>query len=206
MARVPFLRTYTKTIPAGGEIGPLQIGGTRFVCKESDGVFDLWLDDVGPNECEVGVGFRFEDEDGVMAKFTTIRMANRTGVPITVKFWVGSAAVIDSRLNTLVDRTINVTVSSTADTYAKGTSGTLNPGITSFYLGTDGAKKRISFSVINLNTLASGDVIEVLGTNGISGHVVDGRQSYGVQSGSAIGIWNPGPNPVAFRVMETFPI
>src|SRR5690606_6624293 len=160
-------------------------------------------DDVGPMECEVGIGFKFEDEKGQHDTFKKIKFENPTGAPITVKYWVGTAAVLDSRLNTLVDRTINVTVSSFAPTYAKGTSGTLLAGGALWFTGLDGTKKRVSFSVFNRSAAADNTPIVVSGNNLAAGHEVDGRQGYCVQAGGFIGLGNPNGVAVDYRAMET---
>lgn len=203
MARKPFLRTYNYAIPANGQIGPVAHGGRYFICKESDGVFKVTLDDVGPNDCEVGYGFKFSDENGAPAEFKRVTLHNTTASVINVVIQIGSVEVLDSRLNTLVDRTINVTVSDQAPTLTVATMGTILSLGTVTFTGLSGAKHRLSFSAFNRSANA-GEYLIVVGNNGIGGHEIDPRQAYAVQSGGAISLSNPTGVTINYRVMETF--
>lgn len=208
MAKNPFLRYYTETIPSGANNKLRKdFGGRWFVCKESSAVFGVIFDDGAENPCEVGIGFKHTDEDGVAAKFKSIILVNNTGNPITCGFYVGSTEVIDARLNTLVDRTINVAVSSDVASYPKATSGTLLNGGTVFFTGLDGVKKRLSFSVKNCNPAGSPatDILLIYGQNGIAGHECDVREAYGARSGGQYQLYNNSGNPILYRVMEVFP-
>ena len=206
MAKKPFLRYYTETLAAGKELRK-DFGGRWFICKESNGVFEVSFDDGAFNPCEVGIGFKHQDEDGLPVKFSSVILRNKTGAPITAGFYIGSTEVIDSRLNTLVDRTINVVVSSVADSYTKATTGVLAAGSSAAFSGYDGTKRRSTFSAFNVNpTAVPTDAISVLGQNAIVGHEIDPRQGYVVQSAGFIQLSNTTANAITYRVMETFAV
>lgn len=208
MAKKPFLRYYTETIPAGANNKLRKdYGGRWFVCKESSAVFGVIFDDGAENPCEVGIGFKHTDEDGVAAKFKSVILVNNTGAAITCGFYIGSTEVIDARLNTLVDRTINVAVSSDVPSYTKGTTGTILNGGSLTFIGLDGTKKRLTFSAKNANPAGSPatDILGIEASNGDIGHEVDVRESYGVKAGGTIKLRNNSGNSIAYRVMEVFP-
>jgi hypothetical protein len=198
----PFLRYYTEIIPAGRKITK-DYGGRWFICKESTAVFGVAFDDGAENPCELGISFPYEDEDGNIAKFKKVTLINSTAADIVVGFYISSCRVIDARLNTLVDRTINVAVSSQVQAYSKGTSGTLAAGASAIFTGLDGTKKRISFSVKNRS---AADSLEVQGNNLVGGHECEAKESYGVIVGSTIILKNNSANPIDYRAMETFPV
>lgn len=209
-ARKPFLRTYTYTIPANGQKGPLKHGGRFFICKESSAAFKVTLDDVGPNDCEVGYGFKFSDANGNPAEFREIFLHNDTGSEVTVTIQVGSVEVLDSRLNTLVDRTVNVTVSSNTATYTKGTTGTVNGAVPAAFTGVDaGGKYRKSWSVFNKNAAGSGDQLVVYAQNGVECWRVDARTGFVIEGGGAVSIYGVDAAGVSknvdYAVTEVFP-
>lgn len=204
-----FLRYYTRTIPAGRKL-PLDLGGRWFVCKESTAAFAIAFDDGGENPCEVGIGFVHEDEDGNPAKFKKITLVNTSGADITVGFYVGSTRVIDARLNTLVDRTVNITVTATSPSYTKGTSGTVNGAVPAAFTGVDGAGKgRKSIAFFNKNAAGSGDQLVVYAQNSVECWRVDARTGYIIEGGGAVSIYGVDAAGVSknvdYAVTEVFP-
>lgn len=188
-----FLRYYTHTIPAGRKL-PLDYGGRWFVCKESSSAFQIAFDDGSENPCEVGLGFVLEDDDGLPSRFSKVTLVNTGGADVTVGFYVGNTRVIDSRLNTLVDRTVSVQ-SGTRDSYTKGTT---LAGVGAFTgTNTDG-KKRKSMYVFN-NEAGGGATLLVTCANGITGFRIAPQTGIRIDAGGMISV-----STGAADVMEVF--
>lgn len=129
--RTNFLATQSQTIPANSTIIALCGGGSLFLCKESSAAFKVSFDNDAWNDCEVGLGFRFLGGEG----FRSVRLQNPTASDITVTYYVGTAEVIDNRLNTLIERDVTMT-SRLPRTQLVGAEVELDPGDSVVMAGT----------------------------------------------------------------------
>lgn len=146
------LKLYKRTLTANSQV-ELSVPGSLFCVKESSGVFQVAFDDADFSDVEVGIQFREGDD---FTPFKRVFLKNPTGADITCEVWIGTGRnVVDARLNTLVDRTINVSVTSQADSYTKGAGlPTLLSGASATFNGLDGANKRKQIVLRNLGTSA----------------------------------------------------
>ena len=192
------IKLYKRRIEPLSQVGPLRLGGTLFHVKESDGVFQVAFDDANFNDVEVGIQFK---EGPDFEPFKNIFLKNETASPINVEFYIGDGRnVIDARLNTLVDRTVNIDVSQkNALTYSFGYSQVISGGADVFSGVADGGRK--SFSIFNREAVGSGNNISVLAGNGVEMHLVEPRQSYVVETGGQISITG---GAFAYSVCEVF--
>jgi hypothetical protein len=112
-----FIASQTILIPTGGQPINVAASGRMFVCKESNGTFQMSFNMGQFFPMEVGLGFRLEGSD-----FKTLTFRNDTAADITVTFYTGVAEVKDARLNTLVQRTIS-TSQKNYPTFTRGGKG-----------------------------------------------------------------------------------
>lgn len=90
---------------AAGQVLPLDATGSRVICKESSGVFEVRLNQVGQwLPFEVGLSLYCVPGDS----FTKVEIRNTGSDSITYGLYVGTAEIEDDRLNALIDRTVIV--------------------------------------------------------------------------------------------------
>lgn len=192
MAQRATLKLYKKVIPAGAQIGPLALPGTLFCVKESDGVFQVAFDDSDYSDVEVGIQFR--DGEG-FEQFRRVYLRNTSAADISVEFWIGNGRqVIDSRLNTLVDRTVSVSAG-TKDSYTKGTTVA---GVGAFTGTNVDGKKRKSIYVWN-NEAGGGATLVITCANGVTGFRLAPQTGIRIDTGGSVSV-----STGAADVMEVF--
>jgi hypothetical protein len=151
--KTSFLAWQSITIPANSKTSKNQTG-SRFIVKEATGKFYVGLDSEKPVPIEPGLGIHLQSGD----QFTAITFVNDSATDIVVEYYVGSAEVKDSRLNTLVERLGVVTVRN-PDTYPKSQyNAALAAGATATISGLNGANKRKQIIITNRDAAAELDL------------------------------------------------
>lgn len=197
--REPRKIPFTIPVGVGGVAGStiFRFAGRMVTCSASTAAFTLSRD--GGRPVDIGPGRVIGDD--ASPEFEVVQLYNATGVAITGLIVISDEPVGPEQA-VQASVTTNVSVSGqNKDTYSKGTAGAIpGPGVT--FLGVDvGGQKRKAITIWNDEAAGSGNVIQVLGANGVVMHKIPPQQGHVREVGGSISLSGAG---FAYNVGEDF--
>ncbi|MCX7790157.1 MAG: hypothetical protein N2378_05920 [Chloroflexaceae bacterium] len=197
--RQSFLSHHTLTVPAG-QTRRVNVTGTYFLCSESSAPFRLRLGDREATFFSAGLAVRFQPGDW----FAFIEITNPGSADNEIEFFVGTAEVIDARLNVVTDRppaavTVHITP---PKTYLKThTITSLAPAAEESCPGTDSGNRRKEILVTNLD--GTND-LEIRTAAGASIGFVLARTAWVLETDDDLKVVNSAAAAIACRIAEVF--
>jgi hypothetical protein len=192
----PYIANKTITVPAGKTI-PYPIPGEVLYIAESTAAFSVELDNSPQIDLEAGLGVRFPSGKS----FKKITFVNNNAIDITIKYYAGTAELMDNRLNTVIQRLIVISQKS-FPTYTKGSGAiALANGASQTFGGTNGTDRRKQIVVTNLDVSYDLDLVD--GSANLMDKVFP-RSKWTMETDGVVTVKNSSGQPLNVLVTETF--
>jgi len=191
--KTPLLSFKAITIPTGKTVQQ-NITGQLFFCTECNARFEMAINDGERIPMELGLGFRFDDP------FNKLTFYNDTAADITVEYYVGANDILDSRLNTLLERQILVGQRIPPTRIVAG-DVTIAASATLTYIGTNAGDQRKQIVITNRDDTYD-LTVQDSGASAIA--TVFARTAWTIETNATIKLYNANASALAINVCEIY--